>query len=156
MHPIFGLLEITPIGALCVAGWIVAGLALGKLLFQDDRKLKHLQADCQALSALLSKDGFQILPKLLNDIALLDFVQLASDFKSAVHTFSTPALRDAELASLLKGMVTAKLNDRKSGQIFLDDVVAEAFTLTLKPSATALAGTPDSAPPASTSAKPAA
>jgi hypothetical protein len=146
MYPIFALFEITPVGAFCVAGWVVAGLALGKLLFQDDRKLKHLQADCQALSALLSKDGFQILPKLLNDIALLDFVQLASDFKSAVHTFSTPALRDAELAALLKGMVTAKLNDRKSGQGFLDDVVAEAFTLNLKPSATALAGTPDTPP----------
>ena len=42
MHPIFALLEITPVGALCVVGWVVAGLALGKLLFQDDRKLKHL------------------------------------------------------------------------------------------------------------------
>jgi hypothetical protein len=56
---------------------------------------------------------------------------------------SDPKLRAVEFAKLLKGLVNDQLGDKRTAQVFLDDVVAEAKLLGFTPSASALGGTPD-------------
>ena len=130
----FQLFEITPVGLFALVGWAIAGVAVGKLLYKDDRQLKELQREANDLSSELAKHGFQLLPPILTDFALLDFVQLRNDFRHAVNVLRDPAKRRAELAQLLEGLVKAELQDVKSRQAFLDGVVQQAAGLGVFPS----------------------
>lgn len=137
---LLGVLEITPLGALCVAGWVVAGFAIGKLLFQDDRRLKAFQADCGELGQELSRWGFNLLPPVLIDISLGDFVKLGYDVKHAIRTCRDPQAFADDMSKVTAGIVKQLLSDRATAQTFLDDVVALGKQHGLAPSATALAG----------------
>lgn len=139
MFPLLGfeLFEITPVGLFALVGWAVAGVALGKLLYKDDRQLKELQREANDLSNELAKHGFQLLPPILSDLAFLDFVQLRNDFRHAVNVLKDPAKRRTELAQLLDGLVKAELQDVKTRQAFLDDVVHQAAALGVLPTAAA-------------------
>ena len=141
MHPLFAfeLFEITPIGLFALAGWAVAGVCAGKLLYKDDRHLKELQREANDLADELAKHGFQLLPPILRDLAFLDLVQLRNDFRHAVNTLKDPTKRRAELAQLLDGLVKAELGDAKTRQAFLDGVIAQASLVGLKPSPAAAA-----------------
>ncbi|HVC98675.1 MAG TPA: hypothetical protein VND64_33730 [Pirellulales bacterium] len=145
MTPIFAFaFEVSPVVAVIGCVLLVGGgLAIGKLLWQDDRKLRQFQRECQDLSQLLAHLGFQLLPPILNDVALLDFAQLTNDFRNAARVLSDPKLRAVEFAKLLKGLVDDQLGDKRTAQVFLDDVVAAAKQLGFTPSTTALGGTPD-------------
>jgi len=148
MHPLFAfeLFEITPIGLFALAGWAVAGVCAGKLLYKDDRHLKELQREANDLADELAKHGFQLLPPILRDLAFLDLVQLRNDFRHAVNTLKDPTKRRAELAQLLDGLVKAELGDAKTRQAFLDGVIAQASLVGLKPSpAAAVVAVPSSA-----------
>ncbi|HEV3340369.1 MAG TPA: hypothetical protein VG125_08425 [Pirellulales bacterium] len=129
----FQLFELTPVGLLCLVGWIVAGLAIGKLLFKDDRHLKDLQREANDCAQELAKWGFTLLPPILTDFAVLDFVTLKSDFRHAVNVMKDPAKRRAELASLLSNMVREELKDTATNQAFLDSVYSQAKAAGLKP-----------------------
>lgn len=135
MHPLLGfqLFEITPVGLFCLVGWSIAGLALGKLLFRDDRKLKELQREANDCAQELAKWGFTLLPPLLTDFAVLDFVQMRSDFRHAVNVLKDPKKRRAELAQLLDGMVKEELTDLTTRQAWFDNVYGLAKTAGLKP-----------------------
>ena len=141
MHTLFAfqLFEITPVGLFALVGWAIAGVAVGKLLYRDDRQLKELQREANDLSNELAKHGFQLLPPILNDLAFLDFVQLRNDFRHAVNVMKDPVKRRAELAQLLDGLVKAELQDVKTRQAFFDSVVREAAGVGLVPSAAAVA-----------------
>lgn len=134
---LFAYFEFTAIGLLAIAGCTAAGLAIGKLLFRDDRLLKQFQRECNQLAIELSKHGFKVLPPILNDVAYMDLVDLRKDFRNALHTFMDPKLRAAELAELFEGMVKSKLEDPKQRQTFLDDIVRQAAALGTAPSANA-------------------
>lgn len=123
---IFGLLEITPTGMLAIAACIVAGLAIGKLLYRDDRQLKELQREANDCAQELAKWGFTLLPPILTDLAILDFQRLRSDFQHAVNVMKDPAKRRAELAQLLASMVKEELTDVKTRQSFVDSVAQQA------------------------------
>ncbi|HEX5443713.1 MAG TPA: hypothetical protein VFW87_07790 [Pirellulales bacterium] len=147
MHALlaFQLFEITPVGLFALIGWAIAGVAVGKLLYRDDRHLKELQREANDLSNELAKHGFQLLPPILNDLAFLDFVQLRNDFRHAVNVMKDPAKRRAELAQLLDGLVKAELQDVKTRQAFFDSVVREAAGVGVFASPAAIA-TPAAAP----------
>src|SRR5215469_15572348 len=130
----FQLFELTPVGLLCLVGWIVAGLAVGKLLFKDDRHLKDLQREANDCAQELAKWGFTLLPPILTDFAVLDFITLKSDFRHAVNVMKDPAKRRAELAQLLAGMVKEELQDVKTRQSFVDSVSQQASALGVFPS----------------------
>jgi hypothetical protein len=53
----FQLFEITPVGLFALVGWAIAGVAVGKLLYKDDRQLKELQREANDLSSELSPIG---------------------------------------------------------------------------------------------------
>ncbi|HUY34660.1 MAG TPA: hypothetical protein VMV69_18085 [Pirellulales bacterium] len=136
--------EVSPVVAGLLSVLLVGGgLAVGKLLWKDDRKLRQFQRECQDLSQLLAHLGFQLLPPILNDVALLDFAQLSNDFRNAARVLSDPKLRAVEFAKLLKGLVDDQLGDKRTAQVFLDDVVAAAKQLGFTPSASALGGAAD-------------
>lgn len=148
MHTLlaFQLFEITPVGLFALVGWAIAGVAVGKLLYKDDRQLKELQREANDLSNELAKHGFQLLPPILNDLAFLDFVQLRNDFRHAVNVMKDPAKRRAELAQLLDGLVKAELQDVKTRQAFFDSVVREAAGVGLVPTPAAVATSAAAAP----------
>ena len=129
----FQLFEITPVGLLAVVGWAIAGVAVGKLLYKDDRQLKELQREANDLSQELAKWGFTLLPPILTDLAVLDFIQLRHDFRHAVNVMKDPAKRRAELAQLLAGMVKEELQDVKTRQAFVDSVSQQAAALGVFP-----------------------
>jgi hypothetical protein len=130
----FELFEITPVGLFALVGWAIAGVAVGKLLYKDDRQLKELQREANDLSQELAKWGFTLLPPILTDLAMLDFIQLRNDFRHAVNVLKDPAKRRAELAQLLAGMVKEELQDVKTRQAFVDSVVQQAAALGVFPS----------------------
>ena len=130
----FQLFEITPVGLLALVGWAIAGVAVGKLLYKDDRQLKELQREANDLSQELAKWGFTLLPPILTDLAVLDFIQLRNDFRHAVNVMKDPAKRRAELAQLLAGMVKEELQDVKTRQAFVDSVSQQAAALGVFPS----------------------
>lgn len=148
MHTLFAfqLFEITPVGLFALVGWAIAGVAVGKLLYRDDRQLKELQREANDLSNELAKHGFQLLPPILNDLAFLDFVQLRNDFRHAVNVMKDPVKRRAELAQLLDGLVKAELQDVKTRQAFFDSVVREAAGVGLVPSPASVAAPVSAAP----------
>lgn len=125
--------DITPLGCFCLIGWLVAGLAVGKLLYRDDRILKELQREANDCAQELAKWGFTLLPPILTDFAVLDFVQLRADFRHAISVMKDPAKRRAELAQLLAGMVKEEMQDVKTRQAFFDDVYSQAKAANLKP-----------------------
>lgn len=129
----FQLLEFSPVGLLCLVGWIVAGLCAGKLLYKDDRALKEMQREANELAQELAKWGFQLLPPILTDFALLDFVKLRGDFQHACNVLKDEKRRRAELAQLLAGMVKEELQDVQTRQSFFDSVYKQATALGLKP-----------------------
>lgn len=134
MFPLFAfeLFEITPVGLFALIGWAIAGACAGKLLYRDDRKLKELQREAADLADELARHGFQLLPPILHDIGFLDFVKLKLDFKHAVNVLKDPAKRKAEFATLLHGMIQYELDDKKSNQSFVDDLVQKALSNGLK------------------------
>jgi hypothetical protein len=99
-----------------------------------DRQLKELQREANDLSQELAKWGFTLLPPILTDLAVLDFIQLRNDFRHAVNVMKDPAKRRAELAQLLAGMVKEELQDVKTRQAFVDSVSQQAAALGVFPS----------------------
>jgi hypothetical protein len=141
MFPLLGfeLFEITPVGLFALIGWAIAGACAGKLLYRDDRKLKELQREASELADELARHGFQLLPPILHDIGFLDFVKLKLDFKHAVNVLKDPAKRQVEFAQLLDGMIDFALNDKKTNQAFIDELVRKAQGAGLKINAVASA-----------------
>src|SRR5579863_2250766 len=86
----FQLLEITPLGLFCVVGWIVAGLAIGKLLFKDDRQLIALKREANELAETLSHWGFRDIPKLLTDFVVNDPLSLINDLRAIADKYKDP------------------------------------------------------------------
>lgn len=134
MLPLLGfeLFEITPVGLFALIGWAVAGACAGKLLYRDDRKLKELQREASDLADELARHGFQLLPPILHDIGFLDFIKLKLDFKHAVNVLKDPAKRQVEFAQLLDGMIDFAMNDKRTNQAFIDELVRKAQGLGLK------------------------
>ncbi len=155
MLPLLGfeLFEITPVGLFALVGWAVAGACAGKLLYRDDRKLKELQREASDLADELARHGFQLLPPILHDIGFLDFIKLKLDFKHAVNVLKDPAKRQVEFAQLLDGMIDFALNDKRTNQAFIDELVRKAQGLGLRiKAASPSVSTPETAPVAATKA----
>ncbi|HWB13717.1 MAG TPA: hypothetical protein VG826_31115 [Pirellulales bacterium] len=129
----FGLFEITPVGLWCIVSTALACWFAGKLLFKDDRHLKDLQREANDCAQELAKWGFTLLPPILTDFAVLDFITLKSDFRHAVNVMKDPQKRRAELAQLLANMVKEELTDTQTRQAFFDSVYNQAKAAGLKP-----------------------
>jgi hypothetical protein len=144
----FQLIEITPVGLLCLVGWIVAGVALGKLLYKDDRQLIALKREANELAETLGRWGFSIIPKLLTDFVVSDPVSLVNDFRAAADRFKNPKEVRVLLEKLLSNMIKEELKDTTTRQAFLDGVVAEFAAQGVHPSTSAAAGTTSGKAPA--------
>ena len=136
----FQLLEITPLGLFCVVGWIVAGLAIGKLLFKDDRQLIALKREANELAETLSHWGFRDIPKLLTDFVVNDPLSLINDLRAIADKYKDPKQVRVALERLLDNMVKEELKDTTTRQAFLDKVVAEFAAQGVHPAASATTG----------------
>lgn len=130
---LFNSFEVTPVGLLCFVGWTIAGLAIGKLLFRDDRSLKSLQREAGELATTLGAWGFQLLAAILRDFSILDFVSLAANFRHAANVMKNPTSASAELSQVLSNMVTYQLSQTTTRQAWFDSVYNAAKSQGLKP-----------------------
>jgi hypothetical protein len=133
MNPLFAFNLFSLEGAWAAIATVVACFFIGKAFYRDDRHLKELQREANDCAQELAKWGFSLIPPMLTDFAVLDFIKLRADFRNAVNVMKDPAKRRAELGTLLDNMVKEEMTDLSTRQAFFDSVYNQAKAAGLKP-----------------------
>ncbi|HWB13329.1 MAG TPA: hypothetical protein VG826_29155 [Pirellulales bacterium] len=129
----FNQFDMTSINLFAVAGWLVAGLLLGKMAYKDYRRLVSLRREANNLAQELGQWGFAIIPKLLTDFVVTDPESLVRDIRDAADKMKNPKNVRAMFDKLTGNMVDEEFKDPTTRQAFFDGLCAKARTAGLKP-----------------------
>jgi hypothetical protein len=119
-------LVVGPMGIALIITVSLLAACLGYLAFKGDAALKHRRMDAMKASGNLRSKGLEILPNMLDDLAVGDLVSLEHRIRDFIDVLNNPKKLDAEFEKVVAHINDAKLKDPATRLPYLKSLVTMA------------------------------
>lgn len=133
MLPVFGFVEVSPIGGLLIAVVAMLGLLMGGLGFFANREKMRIRGKFADAASALSTLGLERSAAIFKALSIGDDIAAIKDIEELTKMLLDPAKRQHELDTVFIKMLEEKLENPSDRQRTLDEITSRAASLGTTP-----------------------